>query len=83
MPTISEFDLDKETMMFTHWDSRVLALLDSDFVKVAEKSSFRTLNLFHGISADAPNKTAEQCHIEAMWTEKLNRLKPIIDRVGR
>ncbi|HTE77257.1 MAG TPA: hypothetical protein VK653_11015 [Xanthobacteraceae bacterium] len=83
MPTIPEFELDKETMIFTHWDNRVLALLDADFVNVAEKSSFRTLNLFQGISADAPNKTAEQRHIEAMWTEKLNRLKPIIDRVGR
>jgi hypothetical protein len=61
----------------------VLALLDSSFVNVAEKSAFRTLNLFQPMSADAPGKTAEQRHIEAMWTEKLSRLKSIIDRVGR
>jgi hypothetical protein len=83
MPTIAEFDLDKEKMILSHWDNRVLALLDSEFVKVAEKSAFRTLNLFQPISANAPNKTAEQRHVEAIWTEKLNRLKPIIDRVGK
>jgi hypothetical protein len=83
MPTIAEFDLDKEKMTFTHWDNRVLTLLDSSFVSVADKSAFRTLNLFQPASADAPNKTAEQRHIEAMWTEKLSHLKTIIDRVGR
>jgi len=83
MPTIPNFDRDRENDIFTTWDNRVLVLLDSDYVTIAEKSSFRTLNMFNPVAAVDANKSSEQYHVEAMWTEKLKRLKPIIDRVGQ
>lgn len=83
MPTIPHFARDKDNEVFTEWDNKVLALLDSDYVTVAEKSSFRTLNLFNPVSAIDADKSSDQHHMEAMWTEKLRRLKTIIDRVGQ
>jgi hypothetical protein len=82
MPTIPNFDPDRETANFAEWDNRVLALLNADCISIAERSSFRTLNLFHPISAQVPDKSPPQHHLEAMWTEKLERLKLIIHRIG-
>ena len=58
------------------WSDRVVNVLDNDLVSVSDMSKFRTLNQFDlDIDKDEPHKS----HIRGMWSEKLKRLRAIID----
>lgn len=82
IPAIEKFNQEQERTKLGEWNERVLAKLDDEYVAMREKSAFRTLDLFQPTFHKAPGKSAEQEHLEAMWTEKLARLKIIIGKVG-
>lgn len=82
IPAIKTFNYETERQKLIDWDKRVLDQLDDQFVAMREKSAFRTLDRFQPEFSPAEGKGPEQKHLEAMWNEKLNRLKVIIRKVG-
>jgi hypothetical protein len=82
IPTIQSFDPDSERQTIINWSDRVLAKCDDRFVAMREKSAFRTLNLFKPQFHEAEGKSDQQKQLEAIWTEKLDRLNIIIRKIG-
>jgi hypothetical protein len=79
---IENFDHELERQKLIDWSNRVIAKSDDEYVAMREKSDFRTLNLFEPIFHSSKGKTRQQQDLEAMWTEKLARLKVIVRKVG-
>lgn len=65
---------------FDRWNGRVIAVLDS--FSVADKSRFRTLNLFEPKNVGSPPNEPDRRRLEAIWNEKLDRLSAIIAQSG-
>jgi len=82
IPSIADFDYQAERAKLVAWKERVLQTLNVDHIAPAEFSSFRTLRDFEGWAHEAPNKSTQQGHIEAMWNEHLSRLQSIIYRLS-
>jgi TIR domain len=82
IPPIQAFNHEFEQQKLNEWDSRVLAQLDDNYVAMREKSAFRTLDRFTPEFQKVEGKSPQQAHLEAIWNEKLNRLKVIIRKVG-
>lgn len=82
IPTIDRFNAVAAREKLVEWSDRVLAKCDDQYVAMREKSAFRTLNLFEAKFHDSAGKSDAQKQLEAMWTEKLNRLQVIIRKVG-
>jgi hypothetical protein len=83
IPVIVGFDHQQEEEKLGDWSNRVMAQCDDRYVAMREKSAFRTLNLFTPRFANVQGKDPRQAHCEAMWTEKLERLKIIIGHETR
>jgi hypothetical protein len=73
------FDEQRERDLLDEWGAVVLERLTEVGVKIGPRSNFRTLNLYNAVFQNAPGKTPSQNHLESMWTEKLRRLREIID----
>ena len=61
------------------WHKKVLLALDNDLVSNRRRSRFRTLDLFSPNIISGSSKLEQQA---ALWNEKLDRLRHIIDLVG-
>ena len=64
---------------FRGWHKKVLLALDNDLISNCRRSRFRTLDLFNPNIISGSSKLEQQ---EALWNEKLDRLRHIIDLVG-
>ena len=64
---------------FRGWHEEVLLALDNDLISNRRRSRFRTLDLFNPNIISGSSKLEQQ---EALWNEKLDRLRQIIDLLG-
>jgi len=64
---------------FRGWHKEVLLALDNDLISNRRRSRFRTLDLFNPNIISGSSKLEQQ---EALWNEKLDRLRQIIDLLG-
>jgi hypothetical protein len=76
------YDYNAATSALNDWDGRVSLFIDERFFTVSERSRFRTLDRFT-TSLDLSGYHPKQAHLIAMWNEKLDRLKALIDRAGK
>ena len=79
---IKNYDDVKEREMLGDWSDRVVQELDSANVPIGPRSRFRTLNLFEPQHSPVAGRPLEQVKLEAIWNEKLNRLRAIVDDLG-
>jgi hypothetical protein len=86
LPTLEKFTfatgVKEEQDIFDKWNKRALDVLDNDIITVKERSYFRTLDYFQPVYHEAEGKGPQQYRLEAIWNEKLNRLRNIINRIG-
>jgi hypothetical protein len=75
-------DCFDEEGLFKEWNDKVLSVLDNDNITVRESDNFRTLDRFIPSVEPQQGRSVGLTHLEAMWNEKLDRLRKIIDRVG-
>ncbi|MEX0852960.1 MAG: hypothetical protein WD036_06730 [Bauldia sp.] len=75
-------DFDNEDARLEAWNEQALKVLDHPLIAVAERSRFRTLDSFEPEIHPMDGKSPRQDKLEAVWSEKLNRLRAIIDNVG-
>jgi hypothetical protein len=64
---------------FRGWHKEVLLALDNDHISNRRRFRFRTLDLFNPNTISGSSKLEQQ---EALWNEKLDRLRQIIDLLG-
>ena len=64
---------------FRGWHKEVLLALDNDLISNRRRSRFRTLDLFNPNIISGSSKLEQQ---EALWNEKLDGLRQIIDLLG-
>ena len=64
---------------FRGWHKEVLLALDNDLISNFRRSRFRTLDLFNPNIISGSSKLEQQ---EALWNEKLDGLRQIIDLLG-
>ena len=77
-----KIDYDKEDARLEAWSQRVLKVLDHPLIAVADRSHFRTLEPFEPEVHPMAGKSPRQDQLEAVWNEKLRRLRLIVDTVG-
>ena len=64
---------------FRGWHNKVLLALDNDLISNRRRSRLRTLDVFNPNTISGSSKLEQQ---EALWNEKLDRLRHIIDLLG-
>jgi hypothetical protein len=79
---VAGFNYAVERERLVDWSNRTLEAMESEFVMLAERSTFRTLDRFTPEPMGTGAISEPQLHIQTMWTEKLKRLRAIIDRMG-
>jgi hypothetical protein len=79
---VESFDYTAERERLVDWSKRVVETLDSDLVTVSERSRFEILGQYTPKPMSREPVPEGQLHIQTMWTEKLERLRAIIDRIG-
>lgn len=77
-----DFDYQRERSEFVAWSDEVLTKLDEVGVRIADQSRFRTLGTFSPSTIGPSSRSAPQIKLEAMWNEKLDQLRGIIDFFG-
>jgi len=65
-------------LAFKEWNDRTVKKLDHEFVPISLMSSFRTLDQFEVSMRIAASPGG---HLRAMWSEKLKRLRLIIEKL--
>lgn len=83
IPAVADFDFGAEKERIVEWQDKVLAQCHPEHVPLKMISSFKTLNLFDATFHPFEGKSKEQEKAESIWTEKLNRLRVIIEEVGK
>lgn len=78
---VADYDDAAERAKLEEWGDRVLSRLREAGVGIGARSSFKTLNLYNAQFRHAAGKTVEQEHVESIWTEKLNRLATILNKL--
>ncbi len=78
-PIQEGYDDAAERETLGDWSDRVVRKLDDASIPVGPRSRFRTLNLFQPKHAQPGGRGADQVKLEAIWNEKLDRLREIID----
>lgn len=78
----AEFDEQREREELRAWSHEVLAKLEDAEVSIADRSRFRTLGTFVSDPIGAQGRNARQVKLEAIWNEKLDQLRNIIDFLG-
>lgn len=76
------FDYEAERQELVEWSDRVVEKLEAEFVTAGERSRFKTLDKYESEPMGSGNISPQQIHIQTMWTEKIKRLRAIIDRIG-
>ncbi len=82
IPPLDGFENQAELGKLEDWDKRVLVVMDTGDVSPADRSRFRTLDRWKPEFSAIPGRSTEQVHLEAMWNEKLARLRDIINKIG-
>jgi hypothetical protein len=77
-----KINFDKEDARLEAWNQQTLKILDHPLIAVADRSHFRTLDSFEPEVHPMAGKSPRQERLEAVWTEKLRRLRGTIDSVG-
>lgn len=78
----TDFHFEEERAHLVEWSDRVVAQMEPGVVNAAERSRFKTLGDFIASPMGSEPMTEGQMKIQTMWTEKLRRLRAIIDRIG-
>jgi hypothetical protein len=76
---IADYDEKHERRRLTNWSDTVVQKLDEAGVKLSVRSRFKTLNLFVPQHHPAAGRSPSAVKLEAIWNEKLDRLRVIID----
>ena len=79
---VPDFEYAAERQRLVDWSDRAVEKLQSEFVNAGERSRFKTLDRYQPEPMGAEPISEPQVHIQTMWSEKLKRLRAIIDRIG-
>lgn len=82
IPPFPQFDYDSERKLLVAWSDTVVDRLDNEFVTVGERSRFEILGEYEPEPMNRVPIDDRQLQIQTMWTEKLKRLRRIIDGLG-
>lgn len=82
VPVIADFDCETERQRLVKWSDRVVEIMDSEFISFSERSWFKILDNYQPRPLGKEPISEAQMKIQTMWTEKLSRLRAIIDRIG-
>ena len=77
---IQGYNEKHERRRLTDWSDKVVQALDAAGVKLAVRSRFKTLNLFVPQHQPVAGRPQSLVKLEAIWNEKLKRLREIIER---
>jgi hypothetical protein len=83
IPPIRDFDYASERQKLIEWSDLVVEQMGNKFIKPSERSRFRTLDTYDPEPMRRGPITEGQMQVQTIWTEKLKRLRAVIDRIGK